>query len=271
MIFEKLPKRIISPPLLVESSRYFVKLAETADELKEVQRLRYRVFNEEQKRGLKTADVQGIDSDEFDEYCLHLMVREKTTGETIGTYRAQIGTVANSAKGFYTSREFDLKGLDKISDRCLELGRSCVSLEHRHGAIIALLWYAISELLVRTDSVYMLGCVSLDTTDPLIGWSLHEYLMESNNLSHKIKAVPRPEFRLERPPAKEITRALLDTRTLKTYIPPLFKAYIRVGASICGEPALDEEFGTIDFCILVDVGKIPYRYVKHFKYPAKAK
>ena len=271
MILDKIPKSISEPALLVESSRFLVKLAQTEDEIREVQRLRYRVFNEEQKRGLKRADTDGIDIDEYDEYCLHLMVQEKSSGKTIGTYRAQMGTVAHSAKGFYTAREFDLKGLNKIYDRCLELGRSCVSPQHRHGAVIALLWYAISELLVRTDSTYMLGCVSLDTIDPLIGWTLHEHLMEANNLSHKIEAVPRPEFRLERPPAKEIIRSLSDTRTLKTYIPALFKAYIRVGASVCGEPALDEEFGTIDFCILVDVGKIPYRYVKHFKYPAKAK
>lgn len=271
MISDKLPKSVIHPALLVESSRFLVKLVENNEELEEVQRLRYRVFNEEQKRGLKTADTDGIDTDEFDEYCLHLMVKDKLTDSTIGTYRAQMGSVAISAKGFYTSREFDLKGLSKIYDRCLELGRSCVSPEHRHGGVIGLLWYAISELLVRTKSTYMLGCVSLDTTDPLIGWALHEYLMEANNLTHKIKAVPRAEFRLERPPAKEITTLLLDTKTLKSFIPPLFKAYMRVGGTICGEPALDEEFGTIDFCVLVDVGKVPYRYVRHFKYPAKIK
>lgn len=269
MIIKKLPKSISEPAVLVETSRFLVKLAESEEEVKAAQRLRYEVFNQEQKRGLKDAALGGIDVDEFDEYCLHLLVKEKNSDKIIGTYRAQMGETAIAAKGFYTSREFDIKGLDKIADRCLELGRSCVSPEYRHGAVIALLWNAISEILIRSGMTYMLGCVSLETTDPRIGWALHEYLMELNHLDRKIKAIPRSEFRLERPLLSDISKTLSDLSALRKHIPPLLKAYIRIGATICGEPALDEEFGTIDFCILVDMGKVPYRYIKHFKYPAK--
>lgn len=269
MIIKNLPKSVTEPAVLVETHRFLVKLAEAEEEVIAAQRLRYEVFNQEQKRGLRDADLGGIDSDEFDEYCLHLLVKDKASDKIIGTYRAQIGGIAVAAKGFYTSREFDIKGLDKIADRCLELGRSCVSPEYRNGAVIALLWNAISEMLGRSGMMYMLGCVSLETTDPRIGWALHEYLMEINRLNRKIKAIPRSDYRLERPPMSDITKTLADLEALKSFIPPLFKAYLRIGGTICGEPALDEEFGTIDFCILVDVGKIPYRYIKHFKYPSK--
>jgi putative hemolysin len=269
MIINKLSKNISEPAVLVETNRFLVKLAENEDEVKAAQRLRYEVFNKEQKRGLKEADLGGIDEDEFDEYCLHLLVKEKDSNKIIGTYRAQVGETAIAAKGFYTSREFDIRGLDKIADRCLELGRSCVSPEYRHGSVIALLWNAITEILVRSGLTYMLGCVSLDSTDPRIGWALHEYLWEFNHLHRKIKAIPRSNYTLERPSMSDITKALSDLSALKKHIPPLLKAYMRIGATICGEPALDEEFGTIDFCILVDMGKVPYRYIKHFKYPAK--
>ena len=269
MIFNELPKAIIQPAMLVESSRFLVKFAENEDELKEVQRLRYKVFNEEQKRGLKISGEDGLDADEFDDYCLHLMVKEKSSGKIIGTYRAQLGFVAAAAKGFYSAREFEIRGLSKIADRCLELGRSCVSPGYRNGAVIALLWNAISEILSRSGMIYMLGCVSLETTNPRIGWALHEYLTEVNHLNRKVKAIPRSEYRLERPPISDITKALSDLEALKKHLPPLFKAYMRVGAAICGEPALDSEFGTIDFCMVVDMGKVPYRYVRHFKYPFK--
>lgn len=270
-MIKNIPPHIIEKPLLVESSRFLVKLAENDDEIREAQRLRYRVFCEEQNRGLRTANDMGMDVDEFDEYCLHLLVKEKLTGDIIGTYRAQLGSVAASALGFYSSREFELKGINKIADRCLELGRSCVSSAYRNGAVIALLWNAISELLARSGMMYMLGCVSLETVDSKIGWALHEYFMEGNHMDRKVKAFPRSNFRLERPSHFDITKLLTDPVALKKHIPPLLKAYLRVGADICGEPALDEDFGTIDFCILVDVGKVPYRYVRHFKYSSKNK
>jgi putative hemolysin len=35
-------------------------------------------------------------------------------------------------------------------------------------------------------------------------------------------------------------------------IPKLFRIYLRLGAWVVSEPALDAEFGTIDFLILLD-------------------
>ncbi|MGB3081762.1 MAG: GNAT family N-acyltransferase [Candidatus Omnitrophota bacterium] len=266
MITESLPKRIIKTPVLVETEQFLVKLAENQEEVEKTLRLRYEVFNIEQGRGLKTAEEHSIDSDEFDHYCLHLFVLEKWSGRVIGTYRIHLGMVAKSAKGFYSSREYEIKGLYKIADKCMELGRSCVTPEFRTGSVIALLWKAITELLVRTELTFMLGCVSLEEEDPVTGWALYEYFHRANLLSEHITAIPHPEFELERPPDHEIEKFLSDERALKKCIPPLFKGYLRLGGLVCGQPALDSEFGTIDFFIMVDTTRIPERYVRHFNY-----
>ena len=102
-------RHIISPSILLETDNFLVKLAEGADEVKKALRLRYEVFNLEQGKGLEECNNKGIDSDEFDEFCLHLLVIEKVTGKVIGTYRVHLGSIANTAKGFYSAREYEIK------------------------------------------------------------------------------------------------------------------------------------------------------------------
>jgi putative hemolysin len=260
------PKHIVTPVLLVESEHFLIKLAEDREEIEKAQRLRYEIFNLEQGRGLKNVEKYGIDFDEFDEYCLHLLAIEKCSGNVIGTYRAHLGCIANSARGFYSSREYELHGLYKLADKCLELGRTCVSPEHRSGSAIALLWGGITELLVRANLTYMLGCVSLEETDPRAGWGVYEYLSRKGLVCKEFFAIPRPGFRLARPSDHEIEKILANEADLRKIIPPLFKGYLHLGALICGEPALDREFGTTDFFILVDINKVPSRYKRHFNY-----
>lgn len=265
MVLSKIfPKNIISPVILTETRHFIVKLAENHEEVEKAQRLRYEVFNLEQGRGLSNAKKYGIDFDEFDEYCLHLLALEKKTGKVIGTYRAHMGCIANSGKGFYSSREFEIKGLYKIADKCLELGRSCVSPEYRTGAVVALLWRAITALLIRANLTHMLGCVSLEEKDPSIGWALYEYFKKNGALCDDYAVTPRPGFRLEKPPDMVIKRTLVHEDALKEHIPPIFKGYLRLGGLICGEPALDNDFGTIDFFIMVSLDRVPRRYLHHF-------
>ncbi len=267
----KFPEHIVAPPVLVETDHFLVKLAENHEEVEKAQRLRYKIFNLEQGRGLEGSERYGIDFDEFDEYCLHLLVIKKDDEKVVGTYRAHLGSIANSAKGFYSSREYHIEGLYGIADKCLELGRTCVSPEFRTGSVVSLLWGAISEILVRAGLTYMLGCVSLENTDPKMGWALYEYISKKYSRDGKITVEPRPGFVLKRPPQHEINKLLLKEDFLRKSIPPIFKGYLRLGAFICGAPALDKDFGTIDFFILLDVNKVPERYLKHFKYRGERK
>jgi len=260
------PEHIVTPAILTKTKRFTVKLAENHEEVEKAQRLRYEVFNIEQGRGLESAGKYGIDFDEFDEYCLHILVIENETDSVKGTYRIHLGSIANSAKGFYSSKEFEIKGLYHIADKCMELGRTCISPDFRNGATIALLWNAIVELLNRAKLTYMLGCVSLETTEPRIGWAIYEYLASKGLLSEDFSVVPRPGVRLSRLSKQEVRKVISSNNIVKKFIPPLFKGYLRLGACICGEPSLDREFGTIDFFIMVDTTKLPERYTRHFKY-----
>ncbi len=254
----------IHPAILAETDQFLIKFAETESEVNEAQRLRFEVFNIEQGKGLDTALDNGVDSDEFDEHCLHLIVIEKVSGKVIGTYRLHLGSVACLAKGFYSSREYDIKGIEHIAEDSLELGRSCVSPTFRTGAVVALLWGGIAELMSRAKLRYMLGCVSLEETEPAVGWALYEYFTSEGKISDILSAVPRKGYMLPRASKKKVAELLASHRDLLRFIPPLFKGYLRTGCRICGLPAFDKEFGTIDFLIIVDKNNLPERYKRHF-------
>lgn len=269
MIFHQLPRQVVEPPVLQEAGPFVVKLAETAEEVDRALRLRYQVFNLEQGKGLETAAEESRDADEFDQFCLHLIVVEQATGRVVGTYRLHLGTVADSAIGFYSAREYEIRGIEGISSQCLELGRSCVDPEFRSGSAVGLLWQGVGQVLMRSKLRYLLGCVSLEVDDPAVGWALFRHLQEKHLICELLTAMPRAGFALPRPPEKEVA-AVVAKGHLQQYLPPLFKGYLRLGTNICGEPAFDREFGTIDFLILLDTSRIPKRYQRHFNYSCKA-
>lgn len=261
---KEIQRKISDPPVLVEKDLYSIKFATTPEEIEGALKLRYEVFNVEQGKGLDASDTIGIDRDEFDDYCLHLIVEHREVKKPVGTYRIHLGQVASSALGFYSAREFHIKGIDEIANQTIEVGRSCVSPEYRNGTVVALLWSGISEILFRSRQRYLFGCVSLENTDPAAGWALYEYLKANGKCSESIFASPTDTFKLQRPQQHEIDAILSDRRKTREILPPLFKGYLRLGAKICGEPAFDYEFGTIDFLILLDAGNLPERYTRHF-------
>ena len=244
-------------PVLAESRRFLVKLAETSAELEQAFRLRYEVFKLEQGRmaSLKSR----IDRDEFDDYCSHLLVIDRETGRVVGTYRMQFGTTALAGRGFYSEQEYEISGLRELAGKVLEVGRSCVDPAFRSGAVVAMLWEGIAEAHRRAGFRYMLGCVSLEHTNGAIGWALYEELRRSGQLTTAIAATPRAGFELARPSEQEI--AAVD---LRREVPPLFKGYLRIGAKVAGVPVLDREFGSIDYLVWFDFAELPDKYVKHF-------
>lgn len=254
MIATNFYKKICTHPNLSENDKFRIKIAVSEKELAQAQALRYEVFKAARGIGLKENSF--IDTDIFDDYCLHLLVEEKITGRIVGTYRLQSGEVARRGAGFYSEQEFSIEGLDHVASKVIEAGRSCVSEEYRNGSVIGMLWAGIAEIMNRSKAKYLIGCVSLDTTDSNIGWELYRRLADEGKLSEKVKAVPLPKYVL--PASSGLSRGDIQ-------LPPLFKGYLRLGCKICGEPVLDRDFETIDFLILIDTAIMPERFRRHFK------
>jgi len=90
-----------------------------------------------------TAPSGGIDEDEFDDVCEHLLVMNGK--EVVGTYRLLRRNETKNPSKFYTSGEFDISKLLETDFNLLELGRSCIHPNFRDGKVIQILWKGLGS------------------------------------------------------------------------------------------------------------------------------
>ncbi len=227
------------------TSRYVTRLAQTERELLQAQALRFQVFNVELGEGLAESVALGLDMDRFDAACDHLLVIDTTADAVVGTYRLQTGERAQQCHGYYCEREFDLTPFAPHRAQVLELGRACVHIEHRSFAVLNALWRAIALYARQRGSRYLIGCSSLTSQDPSVGAA--SYLALQKHLA--------PEaFRTLPQPAYVCAMSVVAAKPPK--IPKLLAAYLTLGIKLCGPPAIDREFKTIDFLTLFDLEQI---------------
>lgn len=229
-------------------------LARTNEELEAIQRLRYNVFTEEMNAVFPDA-VDGLDSDRYDPWCEHFMVKEINTGRVVGTYRLLTPANAKKAGGYYSESEFDLSGLGATRDELVEVGRSCTHADYRNGSVIMLLWSGIATLVQQSGFRYVLGCASVSLRDDGVTaaevWRAASKSMAAN--PHLPRVVPLHRYPVERLGSE-----------LPARMPALIKGYLKLGATICGEPAWDPDFNTADFPVLLDMTRMDMRYRRHF-------
>ncbi len=248
--------------VLVRRGHFTVKLAESGEELNQALNLRYRVFKLERGKLGGGVEPEQLESDEFDAYCLHLLVIDEAAGRVVGTYRLLSGASAQQRGGFYSEQEYEFDGLNRIASEAIELGRSCVLAEYRNGTAVALLWEGFAELCRRSMFRYLFGCVSLDDDQLELGWQLDTTFRTLQLRTDVVAARPRPEFAL---PRSEVELPSFSESELRRALPPLFKGYLHLGARLMGGPAWDREFGSIDFPILFDLERLPGKYARHFR------
>lgn len=233
--------------------RLEVAPARTRSDLLDAQRLRYRVFAEEMGARL-SGPSEGLDADRFDAYCDHLVVRDRQTGEVVGTYRLLSPAQARAAGGLYADTEFDLARLDHLRPSLLELGRACVHPDYRGGAVMALLWAGVAQYMQRQDIRFLIGCASLPLAD---GGHAAATLFRALSARHsgppEWRAFPRVRLPLEKLGHAE-----------QAHTPSLLRAYLKVGALICSDPAWDPDFNSADFLLLLPAENIEKRYARHF-------
>jgi putative hemolysin len=221
---------------------YKARLARSLADLQAAQALRFAVFNMELDEGLVQSYDTGLDADPFDAVCDHLIVEDEALGSVIGTYRLQSGRRAGEALGYYSEREFDFAPFEAVRGQIVELGRACIHRDHRSFAVLNLLWKGIGGYARERGARYLIGCSSLTSLDAAVGAAAYQQLQRN---------LAPAEWRTH--PWPRLACALDTLAEPAPRIPRLLSAYLAMGASICGPPAIDREFRTIDFLTWVDV------------------
>jgi len=231
---------------ILQTENYILRLASTEEELESIFRLRFEVFNQELGLGFSDSKLTQMDQDEFDAVCHHLILICKQTGNTIGTYRMQTHTMALQGLGFDAADIFNLNTIpDSVLQASVEVGRACITKEHRNIQALLLLWEGLANYLIWNRNQYFFGCASLLTQCPLqAAWAFNYF--QQNALMHpSILVYPNSQFCLELP------QQSLDSYNVE--LPKVLQAYLNIGAKICSFPAIDREFKTIDFLTISNI------------------
>ncbi len=276
--------RHLEPKIYGRVGNLEVRLARTRAEIKLAQRLRYQVFYEEMSAvPSRLAQFRRRDEDAYDAMCDHLLVVDldqtapqrkggrHTTPKVIGTYRVLRQDVAERHCGFYTASEYDILPLIKAkspSYRFMELGRSCVLAPYRNKRSVELLWHGLWTYVRENKIDVMIGCASFEGTDP------QAHAMALSFLHHN--ALAPPEWRCR---AREdlyvamdrVPKEAVQPKAALKAMPPLIKAYMRLGAFVGDGAVIDRQFGTTDVLIILPIEKIDPRYFEHYGAPGETK
>jgi putative hemolysin len=236
------------------AASYTVRLAHNAADIESAQRLRFEVFNLELNEGLDAAYLSGLDMDRYDDCCDHLLVEDTRTGAVVGTYRLQTGQLAAANHGYYSAQEFDFTPFEQIRCETVELGRACVHKDHRKLAVLNLLWRGIAIYATERKARYLIGCSSLTSQDAAAGVAMYRTLAAEHLVEERFRTEAIGAYRIE--PGNQLVEP--------PPVPKLLRAYFSIGARICGPPALDQDFKTIDFLTLLDLRALPDAVRNHF-------
>ncbi len=241
------------PPGSGPAERYDVRLAAGANDLVSALRLRHEVFNVELGSGSPAESNANLEFDAFDFKCRHLLVIDRQTGETVGTYRLNSIESARDLDGFYSSGEFDLSSIpDDIIEQGIEIGRACVARSHRNSKVLFKLWQGLISELRRSGKRYYFGCCSIFTQDPSVGRDAYLWLADNGHVEQSYQVSPRRN-------AIDVDPSLSSP---EIKLPDLFNMYLRLGAKVCGPPMIDTDFGTIDFFVVFDASLMSDKYRK---------
>ena len=235
------------------SRNLVVSLAKTEEDVRSAQRLRFNVFVLECGARLDSVET-GIDQDDFDPLCEHLIVRDERTDEVVGTYRILTPWQAKEHGSYYSESEFDLKNLLPLSSTMVEVGRSCIHRDYRQGTVISLLWSGLAHFMITRGYEYLIGCASVQLDDGGATASGTYLTLRDRCLSpDHWRVFPRFPYPFT---SVEARRGMP--------LPPLIKGYVRLGAYVCGEPAWDRLFNSADLLMLLPLSRINPRYARHF-------
>ncbi|MFA5984669.1 MAG: GNAT family N-acyltransferase [Methylococcaceae bacterium] len=221
--------------------------------IRKAQELRYQVFAKEMGAKLKS-EAEGIDYDDVDNYCAHLIVYDCLLDKVVGYTRLLDQTQAQQLGHFYSETEFDLEQILSLPGRFLEIGRTCVDPNYRGSAVLTTLWSGLTKYALKGHYNYLIGCASISPGPNGFAVNAVYRAIDSKNMApNHLSVFPKI-------PVPDALKCERD----ESGIPPLLKAYFRFGVQVCGQPYWDEDFNVMDLFIMLPLEKLEDRYSKHY-------
>lgn len=236
---------------------FTIKTVENWTELEQVLRLRHEVFH---KEFIGQELPLGLDFDRYDPLGDHLVIVDKESGKIVGTYRL---ICSKFAQNFYTASEFGIEGFLQQPGVKLELSRACIHKDFRDGSVISLLWRGLVQYAQQSQAAYLFGCASIRSMDIAEVQTIYEYLGSKDFLSTDFGIGPVNSYKM--PGWKAASGSGTGAEAGKALVPPLLNSYLRAGAKVFGEPALDSAFRCVDLFTVLNLEKVTPLYERRYQ------
>jgi putative hemolysin len=238
---------------------FLLKLAETDEDIRAAQTLRYRVFVQEMGSDGPLVDHEAkLEKDKFDPFFDHLMLLDQTRGasvmdQIVGVYRLLRDDQMPEVGQFYSEDEYDLSVLKQSGRKIIELGRSCLDADYRGGTAMYVLWNGLAEYVRDHKIEILFGTASfhgtdLDTLTEPLSMLYHRHLAPKDL---RVRALDGCYTDMNRKPYEE-----LDRRKAMLAVPALIKGYLRLGGFVGEGAYVDEAFNTTDVCLVMDTKRL---------------
>lgn len=234
--------------------RYETRLASSAEDLALSQKLRFNVFAKEMGADVGAGEDQ-LDQDRFDQHCDHLLVFDRETAELVSSTRLLDRAGAEAVGSYYSETEFEMSAIKALPGNLLEVGRTCVHSDYRNGAVIASLWQGLGSYIQQRGVAYVMGCASIE-------WGSDGAMVHAVTRRMQKRFMTPPELRVT--PKIAVPHAEGEAVISAIKIPPLMKAYVSLGALVCGDPCWDKAFAVADLLVLLRTEDMASRYARHF-------
>ena len=241
----------LTMPPATTAGPYQVRFAQTLDEVRAAQALRYRVFYHE-KQGNPTAEMirEKRDIDQWDENAFHIIVVDtRASDKIVGTLRLCLDSCLSPSQNFYTEETFDLSCLKNHFGSSLELSRFCIDPDGRGGAILMLIWKYAMSFIQDNEIQVMFGCASFSGADIVPHQPILNYLYDHHLAPEHLRPQPKVDDYID-------LNALYEPNAIweeaQKSIPTLLRGYLKLGAKISDAAIIDNAFNTVYVAIYVE-------------------
>jgi putative hemolysin len=241
---------------MLSRGRYRVRLAETDDDVQAAQRLRYRSFIEGRGAAVDGARAGGLDVDDLDADCAHMLIEDRRTAVLACCFRMLPLSNGSEIARTYSARYYDLSALADYPGPMVEMGRFCVDPDHRGDPdVIRAAWQAMTRWVEDNGVGMLFGCSSFQGVDA------DAYMDAFALLKERHLAPPRWLPRVKAPKVFRFASLLRlkrpDLKLAQARMPPLLRAYLVMGGWVSDHAVIDNDLNTLHVFTGVEIARVP--------------
>ncbi|SFX49478.1 Putative hemolysin [Thermoactinomyces sp. DSM 45891] len=214
---------------------------------------------EEKAQVYQLRQLQNLSEQDYDLYSDHLIVLDETVNQVVGTYRLLPGKRVIDLGGLYSQSLFEFHHFTEHIPQVLEIGSGCVAAGYRDGKVTQKLWKGIRDYLNGTTYRYIVGCTSLPLMEIQEINELYSFLVYSGFVIDRYRIEPREEFRIQG--LHLISPDKMVSHRIQRKLSASLKRCYWVGGKIASEPIMNPILQTIDFFVVLEVGKM----IRHYR------